>query len=141
MKNVLYSDILGDLSYHIELSQDDKDLVNTFFTGAAHHLKRHHEAKDKDTKHFHLTRHRIHLRLMMQLVHDRGDFSKAMDKTNRDLEFRETWNPDFTIMPDPGMFRKMAPDWRYPVGEAHCSDHYLHRDDIISNKSVRLLAN
>ena len=133
MKKTRYSDILGDLFYHIKLSEELKDLIDTHFTGAAHHLRRFEEADMKEHRHFHLVRHRLHLRLMMTLIHNYGDFSEAIDPTNRDLEFRETWNPEFTTLPDPGMFRKMAPDWRYLVGESHCSDHYLHEQDWLNH--------
>ena len=131
MNNIRYSDILGDLFYHIKVTDDLKDLIDSHFTGASHHLRRFEQAETEEHRLFHLTRHRIHLRLMMSLIHKYADFSEATDPTNRDLEYRDTWNPDFTIMSDPGMFRKMAPDWRYPVGEPHCSDHYIHSNDCL----------
>lgn len=131
-KKLRYSDILGPYFYKIVLSDDDKDLVDTHFTGSAHHLKRFHEATLSEDKTFHLQRHRLHLRLMMLIVYERGDFTNASDTTNRDLEYRDTWHPESTTMPDPGMFRKMVPDWRYEVGQPHCADHYLHRDDTIN---------
>lgn len=127
-----YSDILGTYFYNIQLSDDDRDMVDTHFTGAAHHLSRFKEAATKEEKYFHLSRHRIHLRLMMGIIYERGDFSKAKDTSNRDLEHRETWNPMWTTMPDEKMFSKMLPDWRYPLGIPHCSDQYLHRDDFLA---------
>lgn len=131
MKKLRYSDIIGPYFYNINLSDDDKDMVDTYFTGASHHLKRFHEATTKEDKYFHLSRHRLHLRLMMIIIHERGDFSKAVDTSNRDLEHRDNWNPEWTTMPDPGMFKKMVPDWRFEVGKPHCADHYLHKDDLI----------
>jgi hypothetical protein len=140
MKKLRYSDVVGAYYYNIGLSDDDKDLVDTHFTGAAHHLKRFHEADSALDKRFHLSRHRMHMRSMMEIIYERGDFSKASDGSNRGLENRETWNPDWTTMPDELMFEKMLPDWRYPVGSEHCSDHYLHRSDkvqeIIDNKRL-----
>ena len=130
-KKLRYSDVVGPYFYNIVLVNDDKDLVDTHFTGAAHHLKRFHEAKTSAHKYFHLTRHRIHLCLMMGIIYMRGDFSQATDSSNRDLDFKETWNPIHTIMPDPGMFNKMTPDWRFVLGEAHVADYYLHQDDFI----------
>jgi hypothetical protein len=134
MRNDLlrYSDIVGAYFYHIGLSKRDKDLLDTYFTGAAHHLKRFHESVEKKDKEFHLVRHRSHLRLMMLVVYKKGKFNNAQDPSNRGLEKREIWNPDYTIMPDPNMFRKMIPDWRFLVGEAHCSDHYLHACDVLT---------
>jgi hypothetical protein len=130
-KRLRYSDIVGPYFYNIGLTDDDKDMVDTHFTGAAHHIKRFKESSTKEAKFFHLSRHRIHLRLMMGIIFERGDFSKAKDISNRDLEHRETWNPMWTTMPDQNMFNKMLPDWRYPVGIPHCSDHYIHCDDMI----------
>ena len=129
-KKLRYSDVVGCYFYNIVIGEDDKDMVDTHFTGAAHHLKRFHEAKTKDHKYFHLTRHRIHLCLMMGIIYMRGDFSQATDSSNRDLDRRDTWNPEHTTMPDPAMFNKMIPDWRFEVGSAHCGDHYIHRDDM-----------
>ena len=129
-KKLRYSEIVGPYFYHIELSQDDKDMVDTFFTGSSHHLRRLSEASTEADRYFHLSRHRAHLRKMMMVVFLRGVFDKAVDPSNRDLDRRETWNPDWTTMPDPLMFRKMEPNWAYKVGEAHCSDIYLHEDEI-----------
>ena len=105
-------------------------MVDTFFTGASHHLKRFQEATTEEDKYFHLSRHRTHLRKMMQLIHDRADFSKAVDPSNRDLDRRESWDNRWTVLPDPKMFTKMSPDVRYPVGVEHCADLYLHNDDL-----------
>jgi hypothetical protein len=139
-KKLRYSDIVGPYFYHIVLSQDDRDMVDTHFTGSAHHLKRFHEAISNEHKTFHLLRHRLHLRLMMQIIFERGDFSQARDESNRDLDHRETWNPKWTTMPDQNMFNKMLPDWRYVVGQAHCADHYLHSDDFLDYEMPTTLA-
>jgi hypothetical protein len=130
-----YSHVLGSYFYNIIMNEDDYDMVDTHFTGAAHHLKRFHEAVSKEDRYFHLSRHRAHLRLMLKMIYERGDFSQAVDPSNRDLEYRDTWNPEWTTMPDQNMFSKMLPDWRYPVGMAHCSDHYIHSDDFVLKHS------
>jgi hypothetical protein len=129
-KKLRYSDILGPYFYHIGLTDDDKDMVDTYFTGAAHHLARLKEAVTKEHRYFHLRKHRAHLRNMMMIVYTKGDFSNAIDESNRDLDRRDTWNPDFCIMPDPLMFKKMLPNWAYKVGEEHCADHYLLQNEI-----------
>jgi hypothetical protein len=131
-KKLRYSDVVGSYFYNIVLGVDDKDMVDTHFTGAAHHLKRFHEATTKDHKYFHLRRHRIHLSLMMGIIYMRGNFDHAADESNRNLDRRETWNPDWTTMPDPNMFNKMYPDWRFVLGVAHCADHYIHSSDMTS---------
>ena len=141
IKKLRYSDILGSYFYNIGLSQDDKDMVDTFFTGASHHLKRFQEATTGEDKYFHLSRHRAHLRKMMQLIHDRADFSKAIDPSNRDLDRRESWDNRWTVLPDPKMFTKMSPDVRYPVGKEHCADLYLHNDDLNNEQLSQLYAN
>ena len=99
-KKLRYSDIVGPYFYNIGLSDDDQDMVSTFFTGAAHHLRRFHESATEEDRYFHLSRHRTHLRKMMLIIHTRGDFCKATDQSNRDLDRRDTWNPEWTIMPD-----------------------------------------
>jgi hypothetical protein len=133
-KKLRYSDVIGRYFYQISLSDEDKDLVDTFFTGSAHHLKRFKEATQPEDRDYHLSRHRSHLRKMMLVVFKRGDFSKAVDPSNRDLDRRDTWNPDWTTMPDPNMFNKMLPDWRYGIGEAHCADYYLREDELLIAK-------
>lgn len=129
---VRYSQILGDMFYRIKLSEEAKDMVDTHFTGAAHHLKRFHQANTEDMRAFHLHRHRLHQRLMMTLVYKFGDFSDAIDPSNRGLDKRDTWSPEWTIMVDECMYRKMEPDWRYPLGKAHAADHYLHDEDWLN---------
>lgn len=133
---IRYSQIIGELFYHIKLSDEVKDMVDTHFTGASHHLRRFEQAKTDECRFFHLSRHRIHLRLMMSLIYKLGDFSEAIDSSNRDLDRRETWSPEWTIMPDQNMFRKMQPDWRYEVGVAHAADIYIHDEDWL-NYSLR----
>ena len=132
-----YSDIVGAFFYQIGLSEIENDLLDTHFTGAAHHLVRFHEAHDEKDKTFHLVRHRSHLRLMMLIVFKKGDFTNAQDPSNRGLERRQIWNPDFTLMPDQNMFRKMLPDWRFALGQAHCSDHYLHKSEILTIDEIK----
>ena len=139
-KNLRYSDVVGPYFYNIKLNEDDQDLVSTHFTGAAHHLKRFQEATLESDKYFHLSRHRIHLRLMMTIIYKRGDFSKARDTSNRDLDRRDTWNPLHTIMPDRLMFEKMIPDWRFVVGVSHCADYYIHHDED-DKKEYRAFSN
>lgn len=135
MNNIRYSQVIGSLFYQIVLVDDDKDMVDTHFTGASHHIKRFHECTNKDDQYFHLSRHRTHLKLMMRIIFERGDFSNAIDKSNRDLNQRETWNPDWTVMPDQNMFRRMVPDWRFEIGQSHASDTYIHADDLIEIES------
>lgn len=126
---IRYSQIVGELFYHIKLSDEVRDMLDTHFTAASHHLKRHQEAKSEEHRMFHLNRHRLHQRLMMMLVYKFGDFKDAKDPSNRDLDRRETWHPDMTIMVDENMYRKMLPDWRFSVGKAHAADLYLHDED------------
>jgi hypothetical protein len=133
MEKLKYSDIVGAYFYNIKLRKCDVDMVDTHFTGAAHHLKRFHEALDEDNRRFHLLRHRLHMRLMMSIIHDHGNFINAVDPSGRRLNKRETWHPDNTTMVDQNMFRRMVPDWRFPVGVDHCSDHYLHKHDLSLN--------
>ncbi|HXH75045.1 MAG TPA: hypothetical protein VNJ08_08775 [Bacteriovoracaceae bacterium] len=132
MGKIRYSQIVGDLFYRIKLTDEVKDMVDTYFTGASHHLRRFEESKSEENRLFHLTRHRIHLRLMMTLIWKFGDFSEARDESSRDLDYRDTWNPDYTIMPDPFMFRRMHPDWRFMVGQPHVADTYVHNEDWLS---------
>lgn len=129
---IRYSQILGEMFYNIGLPDELKDMADTHFTGASHHLKRFHESTSEEHRLFHLHRHRLHQRLMMMLVYKFGDFSMATDPSNRDLNRRETWNPDWTIMVDECMYRKMMPDWRFPVGKPHAADHYLHDEDWLN---------
>ncbi len=124
-----YSQVLGNVFYHIKLTDELSDMIDTHFSSAAHHLRRFEQSKTEDHRLFHLTRHRIHLRLMMTLIYKHGDFSEAVDPSNRDLDRRETWSPEWTIMPDQNMFKKMAADWRYEVGVAHAGDQYLHDEN------------
>lgn len=136
-----YSDIIISF-YMIEMSQGHKDMVDTHFTGAAHHIKRFHESIVENDRIFHLHRHRLHLRLMLYLVRAFGDFTSAKDPTGRGLEHKQSWDHDQIIMPDPLMFRKMEPDSRCPVGAVHPSDNYLHDKDwlnyLISVESRRV---
>ncbi len=127
-----YSDMLGKDFYHIGLSDEDKDMVDTFFTGAGHHLARLKESATKEDRYFHLSRHRAHPRKMMLIVFERGDFSKAIDESNRDLNRPESWNPDWITIPCPNMFRKMLPNVFHEVGMSHPADMYLHEDDYWS---------
>lgn len=129
-KKLRYSDILGPYFYNIGFNSEECDYIDTFFTGASHHLRRFEEATTEEDRYFHLSRHRAHLRKMMKLIHERGDFSKAVDPSNRDLDRRESWDNRWTVLPDPKMFTKMSPDVRYPVGKEHCADLYLHKDEI-----------
>lgn len=131
-KKLRYSDIVGPYFYNIILKEEEKDMVDTYFTAAAHHLKRFKEAATKSDRNFHLHRHRIHLRLLMTMIYEFGDFTEAVDVSNRDLDHRETWNPDFLIIPDPNMFNLMLPDWRFGVGVAHAADHYIHDENWIN---------
>jgi hypothetical protein len=78
-KKLRYSDIVGPYFYNIGLKGEEKDMVDTYFTGAAHHLNRLKEATTEEHWLFHLHRHRIHLRLMMTLIYLFGDFSQARD--------------------------------------------------------------
>jgi hypothetical protein len=132
MGKIRYSQIVGELFYRIKLTDEVKDMVDTYFTGSAHHLRRFEQSKTEDHQMFHLTRHRIHLRLMMTLVHKYGDFSEAVDPSNRDLDRRETWSPEWTVLPDPFMFRRMIADWRCIVGQPHLADIYIHDEDWLN---------
>lgn len=125
-----YSDILGEHFYKIGLNSEDADLIDLHYTASAHHLKRFREATTQKTRYYHLTLHRAHQRKFMLIVYQRGDFSNAIDESNQDLDRRPSWNPSVTAIPDRQMYRSMLPDWRYGVGEAHCSDIYLHDDEI-----------
>lgn len=127
-----YSQVLGNVFYHIKLSDELSDMIDTHFTSASHHLRRFEQSKSEEHRLFHLTRHRIHLRLMMSLIYKFGDFSEAVDPSNRDLDRRETWSPEWTIMPDPRMFASMKEDWRFLIGEPHVADAYIHNEDWLN---------
>lgn len=134
MRDLRYSEILGTLFYGIKLSPADCDLIDTHFTGAAHHLMRYRQSTSDVAKSFHLLRHRSHLRKLMGLVFSRGDFKDAKDRSGHDLDDRESWNPDVNQVPDPLMFEKMKPDARFSIGEAHSSDIYL--EEVFETRQI-----
>ena len=123
-----YSEIVGSGFYNIQLSPMMGQLVDIYFAGASHHLFRYREAERKalELVDFHLTRHRAHLRHLMNIVYKYGNFSCAIDSSLRDMDARESWDPDRYPIPDPYMFNSMFPDPRYQLGFSHSlCDGYL----------------
>jgi hypothetical protein len=120
-----YSDILGSWFYNISLSQADCELADIYFFGAAHHFYRWKQALHTSFEEFHLSRHRAHLRHLVDLVYRRGDFTKAYDPSFMDLDLRESWDPEMLPMPHPEMFNSQSADERFQLGRPHGFDVYL----------------
>lgn len=144
-----YSEIVGKGFYNIELSTKHQRLVDIYFSGASHHLYRYNEAVDQrpELVQFHLERHKAHLRHLMEIVYLYGNFSCAYDYSLRDMDYKESWNPDMVHMPDPDMFSRMLPDARYAVGEFHPFDLNLKNLEPPATKvdtrvrAIRVLSN
>lgn len=122
-----YSEIVGSACYGIRLSPEDYELVDIHFSGAAHHFYRWKEIADKDAQlaEFHIRLHRAHLRHLMSLIYERGDFAYALDPTLCDMDEKDSWNPDLRCIPDPEMFDDMSPDPAVLAGQKHLLDRYL----------------
>lgn len=122
-----YSEIIGAGCYGIRLMPDEYEMVDVYFSGAAHHYWRWKEVADRNSllADFHLVRHRAHLRHLMELVYLSGDFSQVLDPTLCDMDERETWNPDNRCIPDSEMLDEMSADPRAPAGIEHNLDRYL----------------
>jgi len=123
-----YSDIVGSGFYNIKLSQKMSEFLDVYFSGASHHLFRCLEAEVKNDAFvdFHMKIHESHLRHLMNIVYKYGDFSCSKDLSLREMDKRESWNPDKYPLPDPNMFDSMFPDARYSIGEYHLlCDRYL----------------
>jgi hypothetical protein len=112
-----YSEILGETFYKIKLTAEIRDLVDTHFSGAAHHYVRMLEARTSQTEslEFHRFRYVTHLETMMQLVYSCGDFSEAVDPSRGGFEKRESWLPQSIRLPDPDMFDAMEATSRIPL--------------------------
>jgi hypothetical protein len=124
-----YSEVVGTGFYNIKLSAMMAELVDIHFAGASHHLFRYREAERDalELVDFHLIRHRAHLRHLMNIVYKYGNFNYAIDSSLRDMDERESWNPDKHPIPDPCMFNSMLPDVRYQLGLPHSlCDEFLH---------------
>lgn len=125
-----YSEIVGRAFYNIGLADADIDLVDLHFTASSHHYHRMLEAKNDLMPYlFHRERHRAHLRAMMLIIYERGDFSKAKDESLCGLEMRSSWFPMGANLPSPTMFDSMEPDCHFGVARPHCSDVYLTVQD------------
>jgi hypothetical protein len=123
-----YSDVVGDAFYRIGLSAKDAFLVNSYFSGACHHYFRWMEtdrAGDLRAAAFHHARLMAHMRHLFSVVFTRGDFSRALDESYRDMDERDSWDPDAAIIPDPEMFDGLMADRRYPPGIDHEEDRHL----------------
>ena len=126
MKRLRYSQIVGSEFYNIGLPEDAKDMVDVHFTAAAHHFHRMQEAEDYPPSFtFHRDRHRAHLKAMLAIVHDQGDFTDARDESLSGHEDRSAWCPSEAILPSFSMFNSMPPDACFPLGAEHGSDVYL----------------
>jgi hypothetical protein len=123
-----YAEVITSF-YKIGLSKEDQDMINIFFCAAAHHYCRMLESKETSDRArflFHMKRNRAHLRMLMEAIYNRGDFSHAEDKTGRLMDDREAWNPVKIGIPDPEMFGKAIPDERYQAGEEYPTDAFLY---------------
>lgn len=123
---VNYAKLLAS-RYGIRLSDEDADRLDRHFTGACHHFYRWQEALARFPAQieFHRIRYGAHLRHLMSLVSERGDFSEANDPTHQGLDEPETWCPDTSLNPDPSMFYGLGPDDRFGWGFPHTLDGHL----------------
>lgn len=127
-----YSEILGDAFYKISLAEPVRDMIDVHYTASAHHFWRLQEQASSETRRFHLLRHRAHLRAMMSLVYLHGNFANAIDQSFRDLDKKESWNPNNSyLLPDPKMFNSMNPHPEFKANEDHPSDIYISNEHFV----------
>lgn len=121
-----YSEIVGAKFYNIGLSPEQAEMVDVFFSSAAHHFLILPFCRNGVHHSFHLRRHRAHLNAMMTLVFECGDISEARDESLRGLGLHENWNPQVNrALPDPRMFDSMGLDLSLAPGEALPFDFYI----------------
>jgi hypothetical protein len=148
-----YSEIITGGFYKIGLTDEEQELADAHFLTAAHHRLRFAEAEDPDSTQFHLHRYWHHVRALLAIA-AMGDFAVAFDPSRRGLERPEGWNPGWTLhaekaehdlrlfdplLPDPHMFDKMAPDFRFKVGQTHPYDELVDRPERLREITTRLL--
>jgi len=135
---VRYSQVIGD-SYHlIQLDQNSKDFLDAYYTGAAHHFWRLNQShRNSQAQLFHSYLFKEHLKNLMRVIYDNGDFSCAIDPTGLDLHLRSKWNPIRASLglPDPEMFDSMKPDPKFLILENHPNDMHLPNYESISSNS------
>ena len=127
-RNNLYSKIALEDFYQIYLDEPGALLVDSHFMGAAHHLNCWINSRDLHPSlfEFHLVRFGAHLRHLYETVYVTGDFSLAVDPSERNLHQRKTWSPNLLSYPHETMFKDMVSDERVPMGKEHPYDRLLH---------------
>jgi hypothetical protein len=144
---MMYSDIVGESYYRIQLPRKHKYAVDIFFYTAAHHRWRMNAAvvnnNCKDYV-FHRDLYHTHLKKLMDTIHKHGVFSHAIDKTKRGLNRAKGWDYNLRFgsvdldnpiesdqcLPDPEMFDDMGADYRFEQGEPHGYDYLLEGNGL-----------
>jgi hypothetical protein len=124
-----YSQIIGECYHKISLPKRQRDRLDLFFTGAAHHFYRFKESRrDSPEEGFHDLLFRAHMRELMRVIYEHGDFALAIDPSGLGLHIRARWKPDNLErlgLPDREMFGEMYPDPRCGINECHPNDREL----------------
>jgi hypothetical protein len=120
---VRYSGVIA--WFGIELSAEDRDLVDMHFTGWAHHGWRWRETDESSSESgFHLALQRLHAEALLRVVHERGLFHHAFNRSGEERHHRAWWDPTWGELPDDDL-SEMYSDPRYPVGADHPHDILL----------------
>lgn len=129
-----YSDVIGDIFYKIRLNPEASARVDQHFISAAHHRWRFYTAKTPDGIRYHHRMYFEHLFALLRTVMG-GDFTHAVDLSQRGLNSPLGWSPArFPVpqpahmteydhlLPSPKMFDAMDSDIRFKEGIPHLYD-------------------
>ena len=121
-----YSQVIGECYHKISLPKRQRERLDLFFTAAAHHFYRFKETRRSSPEEdFHDFLFRAHMRELMRVIYEHGDFALAIDPSGRGLHIRARWKPENLErlgLPDREMFGAMYPDSRYEINEHHPND-------------------
>lgn len=137
-----YSFIVRDF-YGILLPREQYSLVDAYFFAASHHFH-YSQSDDLDISRFHQYLFWRHISRMMEVI-EKGDFFRAFDNTQRELDSPAGWNPKnrfvlqgnpkdrISLFPDPHMFSGMQADPTFFPGDSIPYDELLEKPFLISS--------
>lgn len=126
---MLYSEIVESY-YRVNLTNADKELVDSFFTGCAHHYLRHIESLQRNNvraAEFHFELFRRHLCHLKCVIYLNGKFLEEPIVPDDPFLLRENWIPHSLELPDTDMFSFMHPLSEANVGMSHPNDNLLKK--------------